>query len=63
MAEKDRVAVEVIRDCGFDGSPLWKRDRWYLSQTTDDRTWITRIPDKNIEGGHHTDTLPPWPIR
>ena len=59
VPQEGQVALEVIREC----STFWKRDRWYLSETTDGRVWITRAPDKNIEGGHHSGRLPPWPLR
>lgn len=61
--QEGQGAVEVIRETEHDGSTMWKRDRWYLMETTDGRTWISRVPDKNIEGGgHRSDTLPPWPL-
>jgi len=56
--------LEVIREHRQDGSTAWKRDRWYLIETVEGGTFITRKPDKDIEGGsHHSSSLPPWPIR
>ena len=62
VPQDGQVALEVVRE--FYGDKPWKRDRWYLIETTDKRTWITRTPDKAIEEGrHHSDMLPAWPLR
>jgi hypothetical protein len=60
----DTGVLEVVRESSVGGSTMWKRDRWYLAETSDGDTMITRRPDKDIEGrSHHSTVLPPWPLR
>ena len=55
------AAIRVIRSGGLSGK-AFKQDEWVFVKQKDG-TVTMRGPSKDVDGGHHTDLLPGWPLR
>ena len=55
------AAVRVIR-AGNPGGKAFKQDEWVLVEHRDGSVTMMG-PIKDVDGGHHTNSLPGWPVR
>ncbi len=60
--DDERAVIDVIRSGGYRG-PVFKANRWYLGRDEDGATWMQGTTGEYPDYGHHTDTLPAWPMR